>query len=666
MAEAQVEAEELRPLGRRISDRVITVMFWSSLVTLLVIYFAQFRPIIPLTSVRLWEAWDPLAFGYTAAHVTAAGIMIVVWYLHRNANGPRWIVGLVMLVGFAASGYYFYSRAFEMSFRPGFGSFPDMILASLLFAQVIFLAWRYWGPIFPVLGFLFMGYTFIADLLPGAFHGPSFETQEVFTRVAHHMFSNITTLSARFLWLLLFWGLLMSTAGGGIALLGLARLLSRGLAGGPALGCLVASAVTGSFVGGGTANVAVTGPVTIPAMKRAGYTAEQAGAIEAMASNASSITPPILGAVAFIMSDIIGVSYLEIIVMSLVPAMLWFLAVGMWIIFHAQNNRDVIRPLSADPTAAGQKVNAGLYIRSTMLVVIPVGIVVFIVLQGYTIRMGALGAFLATVVLALVLRVETRWSVWSAGIRQAAFYASSVTIILVIVALMADAILWTGLGGRLGSIIEDASRGYVLLAGVIMIAFGIFLGAGLPALAIYFIMAVTFAPVLFKMGIDFRVSHYTAFYIGTLSAIIPPVAASALVAAAVAQTSYWGICKVLIRVSWPLWVFPLLFLVAPELLLLGDSGSLTTFFVIASAATAIVGVQAATAGWLIRPLPLLLRVVLYLNFALVVLALRQDSEALMAVCIAVVVAAGVIMALAPKGRVARAITAASEAGGAGT
>ncbi len=629
-------------MAKGFSDRLLTLLFWSSLLILLVVYFAQFR-------TALWESWDPPAFAYAVAHVAAAGLMIIVWYLHRSGTtAPRWIVAAVLAVGFVAAGYYFHTRALEISFRPVFGTYPDMILAVLLFAQITYLSWLYWGPIFPILGFLFVGYTFVADLLPGAFHGPSFEAQQILTRVGQKMFANIMDIAARFLWLLVFWGLLMNTAGGGIALLGLARLLSRGIAGGPAMGCLIASALTGSFVGGGTSNVAITGPITIPAMRRAGYTADQAAAVEAMASNASSITPPILGAVAFIMSDVIGVSYLEIIVMSLVPAFLWFLAVGVWIFTHAQRHHGTIVPISADP-AAGERMNAFLYLRSAALILLPVTVIMYYVLQGYTLRTAAVGGFLTLLVLAVVLRVETRWSVWSKGIRQAAFYASSVTVILVIVALMADAITWTGLGGRLGGIIEDASNGSLLIAGVIMIVFGVVLGAGLPSLAIYFIMAVTFAPVLLRMGVDFRVSHYTAFYIGTLSAIIPPVAASALVAAAVAQTGYWPVCKVLIRVSWPLWLFPLLFLVAPELLLLGDSGSATTILVITTSAMVIIGVQAATAGWFIRVLIPPMRAVLYANFALLVVALRQDLEVLMGACIAVVVSAAVVnMALSGR------------------
>ena len=662
MEEEPAGVLELRPLGRTLNDRVLAAFFWGNLAALLIIFFSQFR-------TPLWTPWDPPHFGYVVAHIAAAGFMTVIWYLHRKGpTAPRWLLAAVMLIGFAFVGYYFITRAEEMVFRAAFGTRPDLILGVLLFVQVLYLSWLYWGPIFPVLALIAVAYTFVADLLPGPFKGPSFELHGILTHFTHVMFGgsggNITGLAARFFWLLVFWGLMMNTAGGGVALLGIAKLFSRtGLPGGAAIGALLASAFTGSFVGGGPSNVAITGPVTIPAMKKAGYTAAQAGSVEAIASNASSITPPILGIVAFVMTDLVGVSYVKIIVMSLVPAFLWFLAAAVYIIAHAKRHQAYIRAIH-EAEAGEERISWHRYLRSGLLLVVPVGIILLLVMQGYTLRIGSLAAFLTLLALALALRVETRWSVWSVGMRQAAFTSSSITMILVALAVMSDVIVWTGLGGRLGGIIEDASHGYILIAGVIMLVFGVILGAGLPALPIYFIMSITFAPVLANMGLSHQVSHYTAFYIGTLSNIIPPIASSALVAAAVAGTRYWSVCIELTKMSWPLWIYPLLFLVAPELLLLGDSGAGTTVLIILTSAVVIIGAQAATAGWLLRLLPPITRIVLYANFGLLVAALTRRSEVLMGIAIGVTLAS-VAVTLLRKGPVAKGSERAAAAAPAG-
>ena len=627
--------EETTPRMGGLAARVLSIWFWANLALLLGVYFAQFE-------TPLWSSWDPARFGYAASHVTAAGIMTVLWYVQKKGSAFRWLMAPLLVAGFITAGYYFYTNAAAMELRSSYGTLADMSFAGLLFALCIYISWIHWGPIFPILGFIFMGYLFIADLLPEPFTGPPLGIQQIFTRAANKMFVGITILAATFLWVLVFWGMVMNTAGAGVAIRGLARLLTRaGIAGGPALGCLFASALTGSFVGGGPSNVAITGPITIPAMRSAGYSREMAGAVEAMASNASGITPPVLGAVAFIMADVIGVSYLEIIAMSMVPAFLWFLAAGTYIYAHAQQNRGAIG-MASDTGSFEEDYSVSLYVRSVLLMAVPVSVILYLVLQGYTLKTGTFGAFLTLIVLAPILRVETRWSVWAQGIRRAAFYASSVTIILVIVALIADSIFWTGLGGRLGGYIEDVSHGYLLIAGVIMIAAGIVLGAGLPALPIYFIVSITFAPTLSRMGVPFLVSHYTAFYIGNLSTIIPPIAASALVAAVVAQTRYWAICRVLVKITWPLWIYPLLFLIAPELLLQGDSSNGMTLLVIISSAIVVIGVQTATAGWLLHSLTFPVRVVLYANFALLIVALRQDSVVLMFLCIGIVPASAAV------------------------
>jgi TRAP transporter 4TM/12TM fusion protein len=627
---------------KSLADHGLTVLFWSLLALIIVMHFSQLSPSI--FGVKLWTSWSPAFRGYAVAHAAAATGMSLLWYLQKNRTTSRWITTALLLVFVGYWGYYFFTRQLELFYRPNVGSDPDLIIGLIMFVMTLYLTWVHWGPIFPALAFVFVAYLFIADLLPGPLKGPPLATMEILTRIIQRLVFDLMELMSAFLWLLIFWGLLLNAVGAGIAILGLARLLSRtGIAGGPAIGALLASAITGSFVGGGTSNVAVTGPITIPAMRKAGYSREQAAAVEAIASNASGITPPVLGTVAFIMAEIVGVGYIEIIVMSLVPAFLWFLAAGIYIYAHAQRHRDVILRIHEQEVGESES-GAWLYARSALLMIIPVGIIVYLVMQGFTLRWGASWAFLLTVILGVCLRVETRWSVWSEGIRRAAFYASSVTVIIIVLSIIADAITYTGLGGRLGGIVEDISGGEMLIAGAIMIFFGVILGAGLPALAIYFIMAITFAPVLSRLGIDHRVSHFVAFYMGNLGTIIPPVAGSALVAAIVANTTYWPVCRAITKMSWPMWVFPLLFLVAPQLLLIETDvvGTATTMLIIAASAFAISGVQVSTAGWLFRNLIMPVRIVLYLNFFLLAMALRNQSEPLMLVVIGVAIGSAVV------------------------
>ena len=648
---------DLSPVTR--AEKILDKLFWAALTIAMIVYFAQFSVTIPFIDLKLWDSWDPAGSGYSAAHVSASGMVVAMWFIKKQKMTiPAWVIGGIFAAIYAVFGWYFATNSLDLLFRPSYGTTADLVIGLSMLVVTFYVSWLYWGPVFPGLGLIFIAYLFVADLLPGPLKGPSLDTHIILTREVQRGIRDITELAARFLWMLVFWGLLLGELGGGKALMALARRLSHGVSGGPATGSLVSSALTGSFVGGGASNVAITGPVTIPAMKSAGYTPEEAGSVEAMASNASSITPPILGAVAFIMSDLLGVSYLEVIIMSLVPAALWFLAVGTWIMTHAQTHHYRIKPI---PTPANINQEgfalAWLYIRSSIIMIVPVTLIVYLVVQAYTLKSAAFFAFLITIVLALVLRVETSVKTWLNAFRNAAMYASSITIIIVIVALIADTLVFTGLGGRLGDVIETVSGGYLVFAAALMVIAGVILGGPLPALPVYFIMIVTFAPVLERMGVPTIATHYVAFYMGALGSITLPVAASCLVAAAIANTTYWPTSVVTAKVSWPLWVYPILFALAPELLLQGDSGPALTWLVIGSAAVVMIGVQSATGGWLMRTMPNWMKAIMYANFGLLVIALLPDDEnpPLLIISIAIVLVSAVFLFIT-KGSVSKPVS----------
>ena len=185
MAEAQTEAQAKDAPTGGLTSRVLTVMFWGNLLLIFGIFFAQINIRIPTTDVVLHKAWDPPQNAYTVAFVTATGMLCALWYIDRwfGLGGPRglirWLVGLSLFALFVSIDSYFYIVSEEISFRPAFGSIPDMLLGTLMLALSAFLTWRAWGLTFPILAMLFFGYLFFADLLPGEFRGPPVESQEV-------------------------------------------------------------------------------------------------------------------------------------------------------------------------------------------------------------------------------------------------------------------------------------------------------------------------------------------------------------------------------------------------------------------------------------------------------------------------------------------------------
>ncbi len=670
-------------------DKAVVGLFWFSLAAMLAMGLGQFR-------------WDPPVQAFQNAHLAFALWLGLIGFMMRKRTNSRWGIALVLMLGVVIAEYYFFQGAADFFLRSGVGTWPDIILGMMIFGTVLVVAYMYFGIVFPVLGVIFLTYHFTSGLLPGFLHGADFEAWRVLTRTAQAQHTGVVDQASRFLWLLIFWGILLATGGAGLIVTGMARFLSKRLVGGPAMGALVASGVAGSFIGAGPNNVAITGPITIPAMVRGGYRADEAGAIEGVASNASTITPPILGIVAFVMANLLGISYLEVIKMALVPAAMWYVGTAAYIVGHAKRNDDRIRQVveteqeRADQPTADQEAwpyirgglivfaplvllllnfttirifpwllfgdgafpvflsafvmvlagvvasvglamvtrsPAGMYIRSAVIAVIPVGIIMALVLEGFTLRTAIPAALMSTLMLGVTLRVETRWARWSSGIKSAAGYASAVSIVLVIVTILADTIGHTGVGTRFGAIVNDISGGSVAIAGGLLIVLSVIMAAGLPNLAIYFLVTVTFVPILFEMGVDIRASHFVAFYMGSLSLIVPPVAGSAIVAAAIAGTTYAKVSWQLVRMAWPFYIFPIVLLLAPDdLLLLSDSefdNGLPTVLVIVALAVVLIGIQMASGGWVGVLLNPLTRAAFYAVGAIVFYALLREHVGLL-------------------------------------
>ena len=667
-------------------DAVVTGVFWLSLAAMLAMGLGQFR-------------WDPPVQAYQNAHLAFAIWIGLLGFMLRKRATPRWAIAVLLMIGVGIAEYYFFQGAEDFFLRPRFGTWPDIILGMLIFLAVLAVSYMYFGWVFPILGIIFITYHFTAGFMPGFLRGADFEAWEVLTRTVQKQHTAVVDQASRFLWLLIFWGILLAAAGASLVVVGMARAFSRRLVGGPAMGALIASGIAGSFVGAGPNNVAITGPITIPAMVRGGYTPEEGGGIEGVASNASTITPPILGIVAFVMANLLGISYLEVIRMAIVPAAMWYIGTAAYIIGHAKRNAHRIRRVEATAEEQAAQPQAeqeawpyvrgalfvfvpllllllnlttirifpwllfgdgafpvlmsgfvmvlggvlasvalalltrspiGMYVRSAAIAAVPVGIIIALVLEGFTLRTAVPAALMATLMLGVILRVETRWAVWSSGLKNAAFYASAVSVVLVIVTILADTIGHTGVGTRFGGIVEDLSGGSVALAGALLIILSVIMAAGLPNLAIYFLVTVTFVPILAGMGVDVRASHFVAFYMGSLSLIVPPVAGSALVAAALAGTTYGKVSWQLVKMAWPFYIFPIVLLLAPDDLLLlqniPDNG-LATLPVIVSLGVVLIGIQMASGGWVGTPLHPAARAAFYVVGTVSFYALLRSNAA---------------------------------------
>jgi TRAP transporter 4TM/12TM fusion protein len=383
------------------------------------------------------------------------------------------------------------------------------------------------------------------------------------------------------------------------------------LVGGPAKVAVVASALVGMIQGSAATNVATSGAFTIPLMKKVGYKPYFAGAIEAAASTGGQFMPPIMGSVAFIMAEFLGVRYLSIAAAAIIPAILYFGSVFFQIDLRARRMK--LRGLSKEEMPD---------VKKTLLrygqMMIPVVILVYLLIEGRTPLYAAFFTVMATWALSW-LRKETR--IGPKEMKDVAVNSSR--NILGIGVAMANAgfvvaiLSMTGLGVILADNIVRLSGGYLFIALLLSMLVSIVLGMGLPTSACYVIAASITVPILRAMNVPAFQAHFFVLYFSVISTVTPPVALSAYVGAGMANADPNKVGWAAFRLAIAGFIIPFFFVYSPEMLLISDS----TWLIIWSTVTAFVGIgflAIAVEGYLLAVLPLWSRAVFLISSVMLI------------------------------------------------
>jgi TRAP transporter 4TM/12TM fusion protein len=399
---------------------------------------------------------------------------------------------------------------------------------------------------------------------------------------------------ATFVALIIMLGALLSASGGADLFMNVSTRLAGRFTGGPAKIAVTASALMGMITGATVANIATTGPVTIPMMKRAGYDARFAGAVEALASSGGQLMPPVMGAAAFIMIDYLDIGYGELMLRAIVPAVLFFLAVLM--VVHVRSARLGVLPIPPDriPVLADE-------VRRRGHMVAP--IVVLVTLLG--LRFGIMyAAFYAVVSAAVVaaLRRETRLSPDGlyAAMREAMEALCPLIAICAGAGILIGVLTATGMSLKITSLIDHLAGGSLLLTLLLTMVACIVLGMGLPTVAAYVVLATLVPASLISLGVPAVAAHLFIFYFAILSAITPPVCTGAYVAAGIARADPMRTGVEAFRLGLVALLLPFAFVYEPSLLLLGDP--LDALLHIVTCAAGIVCWAYGLEGWFRGPL----------------------------------------------------------------
>lgn len=439
----------------------------------------------------------------------------------------------------------------------------------------------------------FAVYPMFADQMPGFLWGPSMGLQE--TVRAHSMGVEsiigvpMRTIASLLVGFLIFGSALVVT-GGGEFFMALATALMGRSRGGPAKVAVLSSGFFGSLSGSVISNVVTTGQITIPTMKRTGYPAHYAGAVEACASTGGALMPPVMGAVAFIMAEFLNVPYSTVMLAAVVPALLYYGALLLQVDHYAARNGLRGQPAEEIPRL-GPVFRQGWHFLFSLVLLTYLLLVM---------KREALAPYIATAVLLLttVLFGQRRFGL--AGLRDLTIDTTrniiNIVAILAGVGFIVGSLSYTGVGGAFARELLQFAGGNVYLLLIIGAFTSFILGMGMTSSACYIFLAVTLGPALVNGGLNPIASHLFILYWGLISFITPPVALAAIAAASIARANSWQTGMSAMRLGLVNFVVPFLFVLNPTLILIGTplaiAHDVTTAFI------AVWLLASAAEGWL--------------------------------------------------------------------
>lgn len=405
----------------------------------------------------------------------------------------------------------------------------------------------------------------------------------------------VTSVSATYVYMFILFGAFLFKSGAGDFIIDLAKSLTKNVRSGPAYIAVISSALMGSISGSAVANVVSTGSITIPMMKRIGFPPAFAGAVEAAASTGGQIMPPIMGAAAFIIAQWTGISYLKIVVVSIIPAILYYVAVVAYVFIN-------IRKFNLGKLSASDEEipHISTTLKQGGHLLIPIIVLIILLVRGYSPTYCASWSILSVLV-ASWLRKKTRMGLKDIldALNDGARNAASVASILAAAGIVIGVANITAIGVTFSNLIVSLSHGILLLAIFLVFFASLILGMGLPVTASYIMVAVLAGPALQQMGLSLLAAHLIIFWFSQDANVTPPVALAAYAASGVAHSDPMKTAFYAWRLAKGMYIIPILFAYSP---ILFEKGALEAFIYSFFAIFAIISLAAFIEFHLIKKL----------------------------------------------------------------
>ncbi|WP_313025856.1 TRAP transporter permease [Pseudomonas lopnurensis] len=555
-------------------------------------------------------------------HITLVLVLVLLLHPTRKNNGALRAADYLMIGLIIASGIYLYDAYQSINERIGYVTLWDKVFGSIFILVLLEACRRVVGWALTIIAAVFLAYGVFGYLVPGIFGHRGYSLERIITTMyftTEGIFGAAAAAAATFVAIFIIFGTFLEKTGGSQVFIDLATALGGRKRGGPAKVAVFASALTGSINGSPVANVTTTGVFTIPLMKRVGYKPHVAGAVEAIASCGGSVLPPVMGVGAFVMSEMAGIPYSEIVVAAIIPALLYFLSIFFVVDFEAAKNN--LRGL-----AKNELPELRATLKKSFVLLIPLAVLIyFMVFAKVSVTRSALYAMLAIVVIGIF---NPAGRISFKGLIEI-LEVSAKRMLLVSVAcatagLVVGIITLSGMGLKLSGILLSLGESSLLLS-LLLVMFGtIVVGMGLPPTPAYIVFSVLSVPALLELGVGLLPAHLFVFYFSCFAPITPPVSLAAYTAAGISGSAPMKTGMTAFLFSLPAFAIPFMFIYGPGLLMAGELQEILLHSL--TAALGIVAFASVTVGWFLMNLNLVQRMIIAVGAAtLIVPGVYSDA-----------------------------------------
>ena len=527
---------------------------------------------ILMSAFHLFTAWHGtlLAMKQRSLHLIFAftlGFALYPGFKKSSKDKIDIMDWVLMILSIGVWGYIFFNVE-AIALKGGQMSTTDMVLGVLAVLLTLEVTRRVVGPELPIVTIVFLLFAYFGRSLPGVFAHRGFNV----TRIVSHMYMTTEGImgtplgvSSTFVFMFILFGSFLDKTGVGEFFIDFAYALTGSTRSGPAMTSVLSSGLMGSISGSSVANTVTTGAFTIPLMKSVGYKPHYAGAVEATASTGGQIMPPVMGAAAFIMADFTGFPYISIVKAAIIPAVLYYIAVGTMVHLEACK-----LGLKGMPRESLPKVSNIL--RKQGYLTLPLIAIIFMLVKQYPPTMAALTGIIIGVIVAFAASLIKKDNSFTpkdilGAMEAGAKGAVGVACACACAGMIVGVVTLTGFGLKIAEVIVLIAKGKLIPTLFLTMISSIILGMGLPTTAKYIVLATMAVPAITKLGVNLMSAHLFILYFGVVADVTPPVALAAYAGAGIAGANSMKTGFQAFKLAIGAFIIPYIFVINPHLIM---------------------------------------------------------------------------------------------------